>query len=101
MSVASTAYMGCFTLSAGSTTDVSGANCNSNYCPDCFIISGGTSHTIQNCPGKVAATGGDYTAANSYVRVYTFINTSGASTTVKDGETTTTADKVLAAGQSA
>eukprot|EP00928_Gymnodinium_smaydae_P070187 TRINITY_DN54097_c0_g1_i1.p1 TRINITY_DN54097_c0_g1~~TRINITY_DN54097_c0_g1_i1.p1 ORF type:complete len:816 (-),score=165.15 TRINITY_DN54097_c0_g1_i1:95-2542(-) len=69
--------VGCFVIpnSATPTIDVSGQNCNSNYCPDCFILDdtnteATTTLTIQKC----STAHWIRSSTRSGVWVYTFVN---------------------------
>lgn len=116
------AFTGCFRTTGLAAIDLSSADCNSEYCPECFLLagSGSLTYTLQNCPGKSGPTSGPTTftggitgctpgasmgdeasCVGGYVRQYQFINLSGAAATVTDGETTTTPDFSLAGGSSA
>jgi len=71
------AGVGCFEIAdqSSSTYDVSGANCNSNNCPDCFItpatVSQDITLTIQACSSALWIRG----QSRAGVWIYTFINT--------------------------
>jgi hypothetical protein len=81
---------GCLSIAATATKDLSGDNCDSTYCPDCFYFtgSGDLTFTLSNCQtskwGSSNALGaGDVATA---VRQYTFVNTmTGNTATVSDG----------------
>lgn len=76
--VGTTLGVGCFQISdaAAAGYDVSGSNCNSNACPDCFITPSTVSQaivlTVSSCSSAMWAR--SQTRAGAWA--YTFINTS-------------------------
>merc|ERR1712139_361699 len=99
--VPATADMGCYKIDAATSINLASQNCNGNYCPDCFLLNDIGAFTFTNCPGR-ASTDVTYEGSTPhYVRTYKFINISGGSVTVEDGETTSTQHFAIAAGKSA
>lgn len=73
-------------VSSGDVTiDLSATSCNSLYCPDVFLFTGGGNTLFATMCHRMDILSGLATDSDIYVKIYTFSNFSDATVTINDG----------------